>query len=99
MERVSLVYSPSFYIIGYRLADFYVGATNTVPRDQQLMAPEEFNLKECKFYEGLVPDDATVRIDCPPGEVTGRYLVVQLSEVNHLTLCEVTAAEAATETG
>ena len=58
------------------------------------MTPEEFNLKECGFYAGPVPNDATVRIDCPPGEVTGRYLVVQLSTRNYLAICEVTATGA-----
>ena len=53
------------------------------------MAPSEFNLKECGFYRGPVPNGATVTIDCPPGQVIGRYLVVQLSGSNYLTLCEV----------
>ena len=59
----------------------------------------KFNLSECDFYDGQVPGGATVRIDCPTGTVTGRYLVVQLSGRNHLTLCEVTAAAAMPEIG
>ena len=78
-------------ILGHRLANIHVGVTNVVPRDQQRMSPSQFNLKECDFYPGQVPDDATVRINCPP-RITGRYLVVQLQDSNFLTLCEVTAA-------
>ena len=61
------------------------------PRDQQHMPPGEFNVKECYFYEGAVPNGVTAHLDCPPG-ITGRYLVVQLQDTNSLILCEVTAA-------
>ena len=74
-----------------RLANIHIGVTNVVPRDQEVMEPSELNLNECGFYEGAVPDNATVRIDCP-SRVTGRYLVVLLQDTNFLVLCEVTAA-------
>ena len=61
------------------------------PRDQQRRSPGEFDLTECYFYEGPVPNGATVRLDCLAG-VTGRYLVVQLQDTDYLILCEVTAA-------
>ena len=76
---------------GHRLANVHVGVTNVDPRVQQHMSPGEFSLTECYFYEGAVPNGATVRLECPPG-VTGRYLVVQLQDINFLILCEVTAA-------
>ena len=82
-----------FYITGFRLANVHVGASDVVPRDQQLMTSWEFKLKECGVHNGAVPNGATVRIDCPPGQAIGRYLVVQLAGTNFLTLCEVTAAE------
>ena len=56
------------------------------------MSLTEFQLRECGFYSGAVPDNTTVTITCIPGGVTGRYLVVQLGGTNFLTLCEVTAA-------
>ena len=73
------------------MANVHVGVTNADPRDQQRMPRGEFDLTECYFYEGPVPNGATVRLECPPG-VTGRYLVVQLQDTNFLILCEVTAA-------
>ena len=80
------------YIAGWRLRDVHVGATDVVPRDQEVMKSGELNIKECDFHSGPVPDAATVRIDCPSGEATGRFLVVQLSESQFFSLCEVTAA-------
>ena len=77
----------------------HVGVTDVVPKDQNTMEPSEFNLKECEFHEGPVQDGATVRIECPSGEVSGRFLVVQLSGRNYLTLCEVTAAAAIPQIG
>ena len=56
------------------------------------MSLAEFDLRECGFYAGAVPDGTTVTINCPHGGVTGRYLLVQLDGTNFLTLCEVTAA-------
>ena len=82
--HINLVFS------GERLSNFHVGVTDVVPRDQQHMTSSEFNLRRCGFYEGAVPNNATVRIECPP-RVTGRYLVVQLQGSNVLSLCEVTA--------
>ena len=70
----------------------HVGASDVLPRDQELMTASEFNLKVCGFHGGAVADGATVLIECPPGQATGRYLVVQLDGNNFLTLCEVTAA-------
>ena len=55
------------------------------------MSLADFQLCECGFHAGAVPDDTTVTINCVPGGVTGRYLVVQLNGNNVLTLCEVTA--------
>ena len=54
-------------ISGERLSNFHVGATDVVPRDQQHMTSSEFNLRRCGFYEGAVPNNITVRIECPRG--------------------------------
>ena len=72
---------PFFHIAGDRLADVHVGATDVTPIHHQHTRPSEFNLKECEFYKGQVPEGATVRIECPSGEVSGRYLVVQHDDV------------------
>ena len=78
------------YFPGKRLTNVHVGVTDVIPLDQQPMSPSQLKLRECGFYEGVVPDNTTVRINCPPG-ITGRHLVVQLQDTNILTLCEVTA--------
>ena len=80
---------------GSRLANVHAGATDVVPIDQQRMILAKYHLKECEMYAGVVTNGDTVRNDCPLGQVTGRYLVVQLDGQNYLTLCEVTAAAAA----
>ena len=76
---------------GDRLANVIVGATALNPSGRENMVLSELRFDQCGFYSGAIPNGATHRFNCPPGTVTGRYLVVQLNGTNFLTLCEVTA--------
>ena len=76
---------------GDRLANVIVGATDLNPSDRENMVLSELIFDRCGFHPGPIPNGATHRFNCPPGNVTGRYLVVQLNGTNFLTLCEVTA--------
>ena len=76
---------------GARLADVTVGATDLNPSVRGNMQISELRFDKCGFHPGPIPNGATYRFNCPPGTVTGRYLVVQLAGTNYLTLCEVTA--------
>ena len=46
------------------------------------------NYTVCKYYEGAFPQGVTEDVVCD-SPVSGRYLIIQLTETNPLTLCEV----------
>ena len=74
---------------GDRLKDFYVGVTDNLPTTVA-PTPSPINYELCHHYAGQVPQGARERILCD-GPVTGRYLIVQLTGTNYLTLCAVEA--------
>ena len=71
------------------------GVNDIEPRDQQAMTPAELNARNCGQVTTSVGKSETVTLTCPPGGVTGRYLIVQLLGRNdYLVLCEVEAGRA-----
>ena len=76
------------YTAGDRLWDFFVGVDEHSP--QQLVPkpfPPTYNV--CKHHTGFYWDIGTrERVVCDH-VYKGRYVIIQLAETNHLTLCEV----------
>ena len=74
-----------------RLINIYIGVTDVTPVPLTEMLPEEHQLTLCAFIEPPLDPSEVRRVECPPGGVTGRYLVIQTDTTDPLTLCEVTA--------
>ena len=74
-----------------RLINIYIGVTDVTPVPLTEMLPEELQLTLCVFIEPPLDPSEVRRVECPPGGVTGRYLVIQLNTNSALSLCEVTA--------
>ena len=75
-----------------RLTGLGVGVGDVRPNDLEEMTPTELNYRRCGPLTEHVGGGKNVTLLCPPGGVTGRYLIVQtLGRRDILTLCEVEA--------
>ena len=78
-----------------RLTGVAVGVSDIEPREKQEMTPTELKARRCSQITKPVGGGETVTLTCPPGGVTGLYLIVQiLDRKDYLTLCEVEAGRA-----
>ena len=85
----------AFILPEYHLTGVGVGVGDVRPIHQQEMTPAEHNYRRCGPPTEPVGRGRTVTVMCPPGGVTGRYLIVQtLGREDILTLCEVEAGNA-----
>ena len=91
-SRSLLVYV-FFLFIGDRLTNFFVGVTNT---PTSVQAPILGSYPLCAHYTRSVPDGGTVNITCSASTPAGRYLIIQLSKPDYLSLCEVEVYSSAT---
>ena len=83
------------YVPADRLTGVALGVSDLQPRDQQQMTPTELNARRCGQVTAAVEGGEKVTLTCPPGGVTGRYLIVQtLGRTDYLGLCEVEAGRA-----
>ena len=92
-ERCHIRYSaaqcriPSHIHAGERLRDFYIGVTNDSPVTvTPTTNPTSYPV--CFYYTGAFPSGTRDVIVCDD-EMTGRYVVIQLTTSESLALCEV----------
>jgi len=74
-----------------RLKQVRVGVSDVAP-EASVIPASPINMAMCGTHDPPVPCSATLTVTCPPGGITGRYLIVQLEgSGNLLTICELTA--------
>lgn len=76
----------SAILAAWRATDFTVGLTNVSP---QVMAPVLGQYILCGQYPGAVPAGATVGLTCTDTKMPYRYLTVQVSGADCLSICEI----------
>ncbi len=75
------------FFSGDRLADFYVGVSDDSPT-AVTPSPSPRTYAVCHHYIETVLQGARVRIVCG-SPLVGRYVIIQLTGTNYLTMCEV----------
>jgi hypothetical protein len=68
-----------------RLSNMNIGLMNTPP--SATLLPSQYSL--CGYYHDYPALGETVIVPCSTATVPGRYLVIQIPQVNYLSLCEV----------
>ena len=76
------------HILDSRLANFYIGLTNTMP---SLTSTILGSYSVCAQYPGYPSGGSTVIMDCSPTTLPGRYLIIQLPNSNYLSVAELEA--------
>ena len=71
---------------GQGLKNFYIGITNDAP-SSVVPSTSPVNYPVCAYYNGMFPS-ARQRVPCDT-KMNGRHVIVQLTELEALTLCEV----------
>ena len=74
-----------------RLRNFVVGVTNIRP--SRSSPPVRGSYPLCARYVGVPPADSIITLRCDPNTPAGRYVIVQLPEIDYLEICELEVLE------
>jgi len=90
LPLLELVFNNVVGSLGYRSNNFVVGLANTHP---SVLAPILWDYTLCGQYPGIVPDGATVSVQCTNAYNRGlrfQYVIVQFPLINEpMNFCEI----------